>query len=211
MAAAALLAFTPPVAKAATYTFDNVAGNGAGFAINGATVDWTANTADKIWNTDTGSTYGDTTWLNKTTFAADTLVFNAGTNVGTINLKTAVANVGGWTDNLGVTLTAANSTSTISLLGTTAIFNVATGKNSSIGAIIQGQSSLKKTGLGVLSLTAANSFTGTFELLNGGAILGASNPLGTGDFIWHRNTTIATTSSDSSHTTVGTLFLDLSG
>ena len=213
MAAAALLAFTPPVAKAATYTFDNVAGNGAGFAVNGGIVDWTSNVADKIWNTDVAATpvYGDATWLNKTTFAADTLVFNAGTNVGTINLKTAVANVGGWTDNLGVTLTAANSTSTISLLGTTAIFNVATGKNSSIGSIIQGQSSLKKTGLGVLSLTAANSFTGTFELLNGGAILGASNPLGTGDFIWHRNTTIATTSSDSSHTTVGTLFLDLSG
>ena len=211
MAAAALLAFTPPVAKAATYTFDNVAGNGAGFAINGATVDWTANTADKIWNTDTGSTYGDTTWLNKTTFAADTLVFNSGTNVGTINLKTAVANVGGWTDNLGVTLTAANALNTISLQGTTAVFNVAASKTSTINAAIQGLSSVKKTGAGTLALGASNSFSGGFELLNGGLIIGPTNPLGGGDIVWHRNTNIASSSTISTQSTAGTLYLDLSG
>ena len=211
MAAAALLAIAPPAAKAASYYFDNVAGTGAGFATNGGTVDWTASTTDKIWNTDTGTTYADATWLNKTAFAADTLVFNAGTNVGAISLKTSVTGVGGWTDNLGVTLTASSSLNAISLQGSTVVFNVASGKTSTIGAVIQGLSSAKKIGTGVLSLGATSTFSGGFELLNGGLILGAANPLGTGDIIWHRNTSIATSGQSATQTTAGTLFLDLSG
>jgi fibronectin-binding autotransporter adhesin len=207
MAAAALLAFTPPVAKAAVYYFDNVAGTGTGFATNGSTVDWAASSA--IWTTDSSGAVAPT---NKTAFVGDTLSFNAGSNVGTIDLKTAVTGVGGWTDSLGVTLTSSTG-STLSLTGIVATFTVnGASVLSSINNVVAGTTSVKKDGDGTLRLGATNTFSGGFELLRGGLQMGATNPLGSGDIVWHRNTTISTTAASSvQNIPAAVLYLDLAG
>jgi autotransporter-associated beta strand protein len=125
--------------------------NGAG------TGNW--NTSDANWNV------GTAVWNNS---APDNAIFT-GTGIGTVTLTTPIT--AGWLKfgSLGYTITG----STLALSGTSAITNDADASIAS--AIISG--SLNKWGLGTLTLSGANTYSGASTVNAGTLQLGSSSAL----------------------------------
>jgi fibronectin-binding autotransporter adhesin len=147
-------------------------------SVHGADGSW-ANAADGTWSTPanwTGGTiadgpdsianFGTLDLLGDVTVTLDT----PRTNGNLIFADVDPASPAGWILSGGpLTLAGANPTITVNNLDAT--------KMTTISAVITGQS-LKKTGTGTLSLTAANTMAGTNELNNGVLLWGNATALG---------------------------------
>lgn len=140
------------------------------------------------------------TWGAAGTTTAATLVLNGGTlssngnfntvnaitlNGGTINANGGVnASFGSFqfggivTVNQNAAIIQSGTNSNINLAATT--FTVNSGAILSVGAILQSTSTLTKSGLGSLSLSAVNTYSGGTTLNAGSILLGSNNALGTG-------------------------------
>lgn len=140
------------------------------------------------------------TWGAAGTTTAATLVLNGGTlssngnfntvnaitlNGGTINANGGVnASFGSFqfggivTVNQNAAIIQSGTNSNINLAATT--FTVNSGATLSVGAVLQSTSTLTKSGLGSLSLSAVNTYSGGTTLNAGSILLGSNNALGTG-------------------------------
>lgn len=140
------------------------------------------------------------TWGAAGTTTAATLVLNGGTlssngnfntvnaitlNGGTINANGGVnASSGSFqfggivTVNQNAAIIQSGTNSNINLAATT--FTVNSGATLSVGAVLQSTSTLTKSGLGSLSLSAVNTYSGGTTLNAGSILLGSNNALGTG-------------------------------
>lgn len=156
-------------ATAATLYWDATPGTPNGASGGGA---GTWDTATANW--DNGSSY--VTWDNANN---DTAVFSG--TAGTVTIDTV--------DNLGVTVGGLNFTVGSYTLagaaagekltfGTAGDINTTTG-TTIISAVIAGSSTITKTGAGTLNLTAANTFTGDFEISAGTVTVGGNNTAAT--------------------------------
>jgi fibronectin-binding autotransporter adhesin len=156
----------PAPATGATYTWWATGSSGTA----GGTGTW--NTANAYWTTN-GSAW--VPWDN-TTNAGDTAEF--GGTAGTVSLGTPITANGlsfattGYTVT-GQTITLASGTPTITVSSGTAM----------VSSILAGTAGLRKMGSGTLTLSAANTYSGTTTINNGMLQIGAggtSGSLGTG-------------------------------
>jgi fibronectin-binding autotransporter adhesin len=151
----------PAPAIAASYTWWATGSSGT----QGGSGTW--NTANAYWTTN-GSAW--VPWDN-TTNAADTAVFSG--TAGTVTLGTPITasrltfGTTGYTV-AGQTITLASGTPTITVSSGTAM----------ISSILAGTAGLRKMGSGTLTLSAANTYTGTTTIDNGMLRIGAGGTTG---------------------------------
>ena len=180
LALTAGLLVTASTAQAQTYYWDNN-GTDAGFGTAGGT--WTVPTAN-LWSTD--STGIDAPGASITTTTSDALNFGTATD----GLAAGTITVSGTVDANSLTFGSASgavvlSGDTINLGGTEPTITVDNTANT-ISSVVSG-SSLTKNGSGTLTLTAANTMSGSTVISAGKVIFTNSSAFGTTSVISVRN------------------------
>jgi autotransporter-associated beta strand protein len=150
--------------------------NGATAGAGGATPTGTWDTTTSNWNNNSGGTTGAGKWA-----ANSVAVFSAGTDATgtftvTIAAGTAIPGVSGLTFEEGsVTIAGGNSSSKLSLVNPT--INVVSGTATVSAVLDNASTSVSKTGVGTLVLSAANNF-GQIDLMAGTVSVSSDANLG---------------------------------
>ncbi len=143
---------------------------GANMAVNSLTVNGTANTPNTTNPISLLSTGGYTLTVGSTTGSGITV--NAGSAAVTLGASIALGNAQTWTNNSSNALTVSGTVANGGYLLTTAGSGA-----TAISGIISGVGGLTKSGTGTLTLTAANSYTGTTTIDNGSVVIGTGGAL----------------------------------
>jgi autotransporter-associated beta strand protein len=151
------------------YTYWDGPGTTGNGAIEGGDGDWTSSKTN--WTTSTGAS--NSTWPGSSSIANFTTAGGTVTVTGTQSIGGLTFNISGYSIT-GGTLTGAASTN--ELRATT---NAVT---ASIGSVLSGGNAFSKEGLGTITLSGNNTFTGLMYVNEGALYISSANALGAAQF-----------------------------